>query len=329
MTVSNVLWEWHCEICGGHGMTGRPEPQCFLCGEFWKGKYRQIFFDQIGNNNVYGEWQTMEVNMRLASVASALVCGITTFNRPDWLRLCLMNYVRNCTIPTQFIIYQDGSDRPIPTEEISISSPHSLLRNIIAKENRGIAHGRAQCVNTFLTRTSVDLFLNLDDDALVKRNGIELLTRVIRSNPRFGLVGASNFFREVPAGVVAYARVAGFCWLVERQVFEKIGNFDAKAFLKEDHEFYLRAWMNGYTPVCTKANVAHKREPRGVGHRQHNLSKEKTQCAQYIQERYRGWVKIASDNSIRWTPELRKKRPDHHFRLTEKELIQVAGRPSI
>jgi hypothetical protein len=266
-----------------------------------------------------------------------------------------MNYVRNCTIPTQFIIYQDGSDRPIPTEEItqlienafhdhskrilkkwkdgvgfsSTPSPHSLLQNIIVKGNYGIAHGRAQCVNTFLTRTSVDLFLNLDDDALVKRNGIELLTRVIRSNPRFGLVGASNFFREVPAGVVAYARVAGFCWLVERQVFEKIGNFDAKAFLKDDHEFYLRAWTSGYTPVCTKANVAHKREPRAVGHRQHLLSKEETRCAQYIQERYRGWVKIASNNAIRWTPELRKKRPDHHFRMTEKKLIKVAGRPSI
>lgn len=57
-----------------------------------------------------------------------------------------------------------------------------------------------------------------------------------------------------------FERLAGFCWVIRRDLFNKLGRIDESYGLAnfEDTDFYMRAKNNGYKLICsTKSKVKH------------------------------------------------------------------------
>lgn len=108
-------------------------------------------------------------------------------------------------------------------------------------------------------------------------------------------------------GYKAVGYLISACWMMRREVFEKVGELDEKIFYApEDLEYCLRCWENGYQVVhCYDASILHywQRLSRKKLISKHNLEQIRGLIHIFVKHHYicstkRLWAKFRSSKLI-------------------------------
>jgi len=168
--------------------------------------------------------------------------------------------------------------------------PHQKLSILRIEKNRGFTGGNNIGIEYILRERKTDYILLLSNDTVVDKEFLTELVKVAASDERIGIVGAVNYYYDKPEKVwfaggkinfwngkvhnigvnemhkghynmikeVDY--VAGSCFLIKKEVIEKVGMLDHKYFTYwDDAEFCTRVKKAGYKVVyVSRAKIWHK-----------------------------------------------------------------------
>lgn len=207
---------------------------------------------------------------------------IVSKDRKKDLIECIDSYPKSLYQPLEIIVVDNGSNPPIATW---LTKKYPSVRLITSEFNVGAAAGR----NLGLKEAKGDYILFTDDDAYAEKDMVKNLVLVFEENPDAGIVqplvydkqkkvmlqgaghdinlttgriwaagvkvkdiGQYDGLREVP--------MCGCVWMVKREVFEKIGDYDEDYFIPyEDSDFSIRARKAGFKLYCySKAKTYHR-----------------------------------------------------------------------
>jgi len=190
-----------------------------------------------------------------------------------YLRQCINSVLENTKHPYNLVIVDDGNS-PIIKEYLRTIKSARIVTN-------GKTSGWLESCNIGIENTENDVVL-LNSDTLVTEGWLEKMDRCAYSDSRIGMVNPlsnnalflslpyPSVFNIIPAGftVESFATlvselserqypcmptILGFCLLVKREIFNRIGLFvDEKSDLGygEGNNFYMRAEREGYKGVC-------------------------------------------------------------------------------
>ncbi len=195
---------------------------------------------------------------------------------------CVDSYLESSYRPLEIIVVDNGSNPPLATW---FTKKYPNVRLVISEFNIGAAAGR----NLGLKEAKGDYILFSDDDAYADTDMVKNLVSVFKENPNAGIVqplvydrakrdmlqgaghdinlttgriwaagvkvkdtGQYNGLREVP--------MCGCVWMVKREVFNKIGDYDDDYFIPyEDSDFSIRARKAGFKLYCySEAKTWHR-----------------------------------------------------------------------
>lgn len=198
---------------------------------------------------------------------------IVTHNRKKDLLECVDSYFKSSYYPIEVIVVDNASNPPIATW---LPKKYPSIKLITSDCNLGAAEGR----NRGLAQAKGKYILFTDDDALADVNMVEYLVEAVRQKKDAGIIqplvydkqkknmlqGAGHDIdlttgrikawgvREIDRGQYEGLRKVPMCgcvWMVKREVFEKVGNFDAEYFIPyEDSDFCLRVSNAGFEIYC-------------------------------------------------------------------------------
>jgi len=233
---------------------------------------------------------------------------IPVYGALPYLRQCVNSTLKNTKHPYNLVIIDDGNN-PIIKEYLRTIKSARIITN---EKNLGWL----KSCNIGIENTENDVVL-LDSDTMVSEGWLERMDRCAYSDSRIGMVNPlsnnalflsiprSSVFNTIPAGftVESFAvlvselserrypsipTVLGFCLLIKREIFNRIGLFDERFELGygEGDDFCMRAKRKGYKGVCCDdAFVYHYRKksfadlpgrevhcPRGVKNKSNPLS---------------------------------------------------------
>ena len=155
---------------------------------------------------------------------------------------------------------------------------YTLITN---KENKGFAYGCNQGISVATT----DYLCFLNSDTVVAENWMGKMMKALAIYSDVGIVGPSTCFSAGAQHNQALAKmrftatqetmnrvafsikesyefvgVVGFCWIIRKKVFDKIGYFDHKRYgiaTHEDIDFTWRARKAGFRTCWAKASYVH------------------------------------------------------------------------
>lgn len=210
---------------------------------------------------------------------------VVTKDRKKDLIECLESFRKSSYKPSEIIVVDNNSK---PSVESWLPQKYSTIKLITLDSNVGAAEGR----NIGFNEAKGEYILFIDDDAYVDRNAVGYLVSVFEEKKGAGIVqplvydkqkknelqgaghdinlatgrirawgvkekdrGQHNGIRNVP--------MCGCVWMVRREVFNKIGNYDEDYFIPyEDSDFSLRARKAGFELFCTSDAKAWHQGPK-------------------------------------------------------------------
>jgi len=189
-----------------------------------------------------------------------------------YLRQCINSVLKNTNHPYRLLIVDDGNGPIIKEYLRTIKSARIITNEKIS--------GWLESCNIGIENSKNDVVL-LNSDTMVTGGWLEKMDRCAYSDSRIGMVNPlsnnalflslpyPSVFNIIPAGftVESFAglvselserryssmpTVLGFCLLIKREIFNRIGLFDEKSDLGygEGNNFYMRAKREGYKGVC-------------------------------------------------------------------------------
>jgi GT2 family glycosyltransferase len=112
---------------------------------------------------------------------------IATYNRPDDLRACIESLLKQSTLPQELIIVDDGALASVPLEaECTAAGIHCVYRR--KDGNPGLTRSR----NIGIDLAKGDIFLFLDDDAILSEDFIRHLVALYESDPEHKIGGVGG-----------------------------------------------------------------------------------------------------------------------------------------
>lgn len=206
---------------------------------------------------------------------------IVTRNRTKEALKAIASIYQQTYQPLEVILVDNAS---LDTTSKVIQKKYPKTKILISQINRGAAGGR----NLGLYYAKGEFVFFMDDDAFADMYTISELIKVIKQDPRIGIVqpkiydaDKKNIIQGVGHGInlltgrvfgigvgerdygqyeqIMDVPMVGCSWLVRKNVFNKIGNYDEDFFIPyEDSDFSLRAKKAGFR-VCfmPKARVWH------------------------------------------------------------------------
>ncbi len=238
---------------------------------------------------------------------------ICVHNALDDVKTCLESVTARSPKLQRIVLVNDGSDEAtsafLEAFAANAALPVEIIRNL---EPRGYT----VAANQGLRHTHGDYVVLLNSDTVVPHLWLETLIACGESDEKIGIVGplsnAASWqsvpkrfadvgdweVNQLPEGITvddvactlllkhepAYPRVDlinGFCLLIKRAVFNKIGFLDEETFPKgygEENEFCLRARDAGFQHiVADNAYVFHAKSKSFTHERRRELSKKATQ----------------------------------------------------
>jgi len=201
---------------------------------------------------------------------------ILTHNQRFYTEMCLASIRLRTPEPYELIVVDNGST----DGTVAWLQEQSDVRLIANNQNRGFAAG----CNQGIREARGDQVLLLNNDVMVTEGWLARLLSALRNSPDVGLVGPlSNCVSGaqcVPCdyrnldGLDTFAaqraaehasetdeadRLVGFCLLVRRAVFDKIGLFDEQFGLGnfEDDDFCRRASSGGFRMLMARDAFVH------------------------------------------------------------------------
>ncbi len=207
-----------------------------------------------------------------AAETTPVLCDliVLTWNRADLLRSCVERLLAHTPLPSRLLIVDNGSTDPEALGYLD------ALRRRHPRGVEVIRHpaniGIAAALNAGLARTRAPWIGLLNNDAFVTAGWLEELIAVAESDPSIGLVNPmSNQFglapraRETIDAVARRCRAArgrwieqsraeGFCVVLPRRVFERVGYWDDTlgGMFYEDADYALRARQAGFRSVVAE-----------------------------------------------------------------------------
>jgi len=194
---------------------------------------------------------------------------VPVWNKKEMTKQCLDSIFANTHCGYSIIIIDNASDLPtrIYLDEVKAKYPDkvTLIRN---QENIG----NTKAANQGMRASRADYVCILDNDTLVFDDWLNEMIRVSESSKEIGIVSPYNnsgkkkpwdksyrlYAKEMTAGkqgqYVETAAAIGFCYLIKREVINKIGVWDERFSpgYFEDTEYCLRAKDAGYKSVFAK-----------------------------------------------------------------------------
>jgi len=246
----------------------------------------------------------------LAPTVDVVIC---IHNALDDVKQCLASLLEHSPRMQLLVLVNDGSDEATTAylEEFaqSVDRPVEIVHN---REAQGYTIAANQGVK--LSRADYTVLLN--SDTIVTHYWLESLVLCGESDPKIGIIGplsnAASWqsvperfgedgdweVNELPPGITpddlatqlllnhepSYPKVSlinGFCYVIKRAVFNKIGWFDEETFPKgygEENDFSLRAVKAGFKlAIADNAYVFHAKSKSFTHEKRRVLSKNATQ----------------------------------------------------
>jgi GT2 family glycosyltransferase len=245
---------------------------------------------------------------------------IPVFNALDDVKLCLTSVIKKTdSFKVNIFIVNDGSDNNTRNWLLGFSKKYNNSVCLLEHSNN---KGYTKAVNTGLKATFSPYVITLNSDTIVSNGWLKGLIRCINSNPKIGIVGPlSNAasWQNVPellnksgdflinllpenmtvddmAEIVVnqsehiYPRlpfINGFCFMIKRDVLNKIGYMDDKTFplgYGEENDFCIRAMNVGYELAVADDSYVFHAKSRSFGNiKKQELSKK---SSKKIREKY-------------------------------------------
>ena len=170
---------------------------------------------------------------------------LPTYNGEKYVRQAIEACLRQTRAELELIVIDDASTDG--TAEVLTLFPDPRLRVVRHTVNQGLVasldHGFREALGEYLTWTSDDNYhdltaLEVMAGILDRVPGVDFVYTAYLMVDEDGRVLRSG--RTLPPEALDRDNCVGGCFLYRRRVYEAIGNFDPKAFLVEDYQYWLR-----------------------------------------------------------------------------------------
>jgi GT2 family glycosyltransferase len=204
---------------------------------------------------------------------------IPVWNQPEATAECV-DSIKKCTrYPYRIIIVDNGSGPE--TAEYLKNLKESGDINVMLVRNES-NEGFIKAVNKGIKLSDAKYLCLLNNDTIVTKGWLGEMAKVFTKGPLIGIVNPSSntLGQKLPAGgtpeefaensrsqsglFVELGSAFGFCMLMKRDLFDKIGLFDEVYGMGnfEDTDFSLRAKEKGYKTVRAFASYVYHKESR-------------------------------------------------------------------
>ncbi|WP_245954808.1 glycosyltransferase family 2 protein [Paenibacillus flagellatus] len=202
---------------------------------------------------------------------------IPTYNQKDYLRQCVESIFAHTPEPFELIVVDNGSEDGTADY---LRSMGGKLRYRLNESNLGFAGA----INQGLMMARGDTLVLLNNDTVVTANWLANLLACVRGNDRAGLVGpVTNYISgeqliptsydtmeqmhefarthnvSNPAAWQQTGRLTGFCVMMRRDVFQRLGYWDEGFEVGnfEDDDYGLRTRLLGLDLIIAKDTFIH------------------------------------------------------------------------
>ncbi|WP_457640689.1 glycosyltransferase [Persephonella sp.] len=205
---------------------------------------------------------------------------ILSYNKGELTRRCVKSIIDRSFYPNYEIIIVDNASKDKTTKKILKElEKNKRVKVIYNKKNYGFAGGN----NIGMKKSTGDFLIILNNDTVITPGWISRLV-YHASDKNTGLVGpvTNNIGNEAKIDLeysnleemeekafeyiskhwgkkLELDRIAAFCWIKRREIYEKIGGFDEKFFpaFFEDDDYCLRVKKAGYKIFCAEDVFIH------------------------------------------------------------------------
>ncbi len=172
---------------------------------------------------------------------------LPTYNGSRYLRQSIESCLKQTFHNIELIVVDDGSTEDI--EAIVREYDDCRIRVLRHVTNLGLPHA----LNTGFKHSTGDYLTWTSDDNYYAQNAIEAMLRFLQTYPEIDFVYADNYLliegdgysnlqiqRNKPVEWLREDNYIGACYLYRRKVYEGTGEFDTRAFLAEDYDYWIR-----------------------------------------------------------------------------------------
>src|SRR3989338_1273988 len=203
------------------------------------------------------------------------VCDLVllTWNHLEVTEKCLLSLFEHTDLLSRLVIVDNGSGQPGAKEYLQSVRPAGNIQEVIFirnEEDFGFSKGMNTGLRFCLAHQPASYLCLVSNDVIVTENWLLELARVAELKPNIGLVNpnSTNFGLYPPSverineyGIKTtrslkgkwqeLAWCVGFCFLVKKEVVDKIGLFDESFGMAyyEDADLSKRAQATGYLCV--------------------------------------------------------------------------------
>ncbi|MFC5405511.1 glycosyltransferase family 2 protein [Cohnella soli] len=202
---------------------------------------------------------------------------IPTFNQLEMLRTCVNSIIENTDLPYEIIVVDNASE---DGTDVYLRKLGGQVRYRVLETNRGFAGA----INAGLMMAKGRTIMLLNNDTIATENWLDNMIDCLNSDDRIGMVGPiTNYISgeqkvDVPYSKVedmpAFARLnnhqdpsrwrkierlAGFCLLFRRELFDSVGYFDEGYEIGnfEDDDYNIRVRLLGKSLVIAQDSFIH------------------------------------------------------------------------
>ena len=215
-----------------------------------------------------------KIEYALDKKVSIVILG---FNQVEYTKKCIESILKYTKQKYELILVDNGSNDN--TEKYFRSIPGAKV--IVNKENLGVSRGW----NQGMRQADGDYILILNNDIIVGPNWLENMVRLAESDSAIGLVGPrSNYIAgpqivnnvpyknekeiqkfiekwqvEQDRSANEFSFIKGFCHLIPRATFEKVGFYDERYGKGnfEDDDYCMRVKYHGYRAMIANDSFIH------------------------------------------------------------------------
>ena len=225
---------------------------------------------------------------------------ILTWNSEKYIKKCLESIVSLKEITHRIIIVDNGScDSTCKVIEQYKNSYPDIIKDIRYKENKGTTFPRNEGIKK-LECQKINYYCILDSDTIINESAFLKLIYELETHKEYGMIGPKlissagvvqmsarafptlleKVYKAIPieslqkkgekmemqnapketqdSYPVDYLMSA--CWLIKKEVIEKVGLLDEKIFYApEDAEYCIRVWKKGYkVSYCPNVSIIHE-----------------------------------------------------------------------